>query len=529
MAENLAPNPRSGGLTAGKFAWPPIVIGTSELSLRISRSVGRGELRRIGSRLYTPNRTEAPEVLVRRHLIEVAGGFFPGAVVADRSALTRGYVAGSTLFLAHPGAARDLTLPGLTIRARTGLGPLGPDHRFGGAELYLSCAERALVENQLPSRLRGDVRRRMSQAEVEEYLDRVLRVQGQKRLVEILDLIPGVAAELGLRDEGERARAIVRGFLGSHSIDPRSGVLRARQRGRPYDADRLQLCEVLVDTLLQHPHEPRPADPAGQPELPFFDAYFSNYIEGTEFEVDEARRIATGGEIPAGRPEDAHDILSTYLIVSDLDGMRRTPHSGEELLELLRERHGKLMAFRPEKHPGGFKEVDNRAGATRFVSHELVVGTLTEGFSVGAPLISPFDRAAFISFLVSEVHPFDDGNGRMARILLNSELTAGAEQRILIPTGYRENYLQALRALSHNGRAEPLCSVLEWAQRYAAQIDWADFGRAREMLERTNAMLTSTEIDRRGLRLRLPSDVRGMEPIWEAEVGVPSDGGLSVV
>src|SRR5260370_7144152 len=50
----------------------------------------------------------------------------------------------------------------------------------------------------------------------------------------------------------------------------------------------------------------------------FFDAYFSNYIEGTEFEVDEAVGIVFEHRIPAQRPKDAHDILCTYRLLSHL-------------------------------------------------------------------------------------------------------------------------------------------------------------------------------------------------------------------
>ena len=42
--------------------------------------------------------------------------------------------------------------------------------------------------------------------------------------------------------------------------------------------------------------------------------------------------------------------------------------------------------------------------------------------------------AAFMLFLVSEVHPFIDGNGRVARIMMNAELVAGGQVKILIPT-----------------------------------------------------------------------------------------------
>ena len=41
-----------------------------------------------------------------------------------------------------------------------------------------------------------------------------------------------------------------------------------------------------------------------------FESYFSNFIEGTEFEVGEAYDIIYEGVIPRERPDDAHDIDS---------------------------------------------------------------------------------------------------------------------------------------------------------------------------------------------------------------------------
>ena len=42
----------------------------------------------------------------------------------------------------------------------------------------------------------------------------------------------------------------------------------------------------------------RLARPTDGPALPFFEAYFSNFIEGTEFAVDEAAEIVFKGHIP---------------------------------------------------------------------------------------------------------------------------------------------------------------------------------------------------------------------------------------
>ncbi len=101
-------------------------------------------------------------------------------------------------------------------------------------------------------------------------------------------------------------------------------------------------------------------------------------------------------------------------------------------------------------------------------------------------------------FLVAEVHPFDDGNGRLARAMMNAELIAGAQRRILIPA-YREDYLLALRALSRDQRAEPMLRMLTRAQEFSARIDFTDLQQALGVLRACRAFETDTDI-----RLRLP-------------------------
>jgi hypothetical protein len=509
MAAKSAQHRPGPGRIRGKFdgAWPPIVASNRASSDTVQRGVARGELRKLASRLYTPDQHAAPEELVRRHLVDVVAAYFPGAVIGDRSALTPGFVASGSLFLVHTGADRNVALPGLTLRGRSGPGPLASDIRFGPTDLYLASEARALIENQLPSRARSSVRRRLTREEVEEYLDRVLRAKGEAHLGRLVDTVPAVAAELGLPDQGTAVQMLIRDFLGTQEVKPTSQVLRARHAHRPYDPDRLPRFHALTQSLLARGPAPFPVDPAEQPEFPFYEAYFSNFIEGTEFDLDEARQIVTEQVLPPSRPADAHDVLSTYEIVSDLNEMARVPRTAQELEEMLVERHRRLMAWRPEKRPGLWKMTANRAGSTTFVRPEMVRGTLAEGFAIGASLTAPLDRATYLGFLVAEVHPFDDGNGRLARIMMNAELVAASEQRLVIPIAYRENYLQALRALSHNGRAQALVSVIDWAQRYSARVDWSDYQRAREDMERTGAFTSAVEMERRGLRLRLPNEV----------------------
>jgi Fic family protein len=80
-----------------------------------------------------------------------------------------------------------------------------------------------------------------------------------------------------------------------------------------------------------------------------------------------------------------------------------------------------------------WKEIPNQAGTYTFVAPKLVEGTLLEGFALLGSLGPPIARALYLMLMVSEVHPFDDGNGRLARAVMNAVLTAAGETRILVP------------------------------------------------------------------------------------------------
>jgi len=41
-------------------------------------------------------------------------------------------------------------------------------------------------------------------------------------------------------------------------------------------------------------------------------------------------------------------------------------------------------------------------------------------------------------FMISEVHPFNDGNGRIACVMMNAELVRADQSHIIIPTVFRE-------------------------------------------------------------------------------------------
>lgn len=110
-------------------------------------------------------------------------------------------------------------------------------------------------------------------------------------------------------------------------------------------------------------------------------------------------------------------------------------------------------------------------------------GTLVKGFEIYRELDDPFARAAFMMFLVSEVHPFNDGNGRIARIMMNAELVARGEQRIIIPPAMREGYVGALRNLSVSHDPQTIVRVFPRYQQFTSAIDFSDINDARRQFE----------------------------------------------
>src|SRR5580704_10258557 len=159
---------------------PEVFVSTAAKSVPVSRAVAAGTLRKLGSRLYTTNLSEDPASLVRRHLWEVVAGYFPGGLIADRTALEQKPASDGSVFLIA-NRSGTVTLPGVTLRARRGPGPRPGDFPLRDHLFSMSTA-RALLENMQPTRARSGVARTLKRSEIEEWLERFLRDSGPERL-----------------------------------------------------------------------------------------------------------------------------------------------------------------------------------------------------------------------------------------------------------------------------------------------------------------------------------------------------------
>ncbi len=179
--------------------------------------------------------------------------------------------------------------------------------------------------------------------------------------------------------------------------------------------------------------------------------------------------------------------------MNPMSKMQRTPSSFDELIELLQERHRILMKARPDRNPDMFKMKNNHAGDTHFADRTLVRGTLHKGYEFYRALEHPFAKSLFMLFMISEVHPFNDGNGRISRIMMNTELVAAGQSKIIIPNVFRDDYLNALRRLTRKGDPSVLIRALSRVRQFSANITGDDFESTRKYLESCNAFKDSDD------------------------------------
>ncbi len=484
----------------------PIVFAEDLPDSTIHDRRKRGDLVRLARGIYTTDVASDPTDVVRRWWQQIVGRRFRGAVVTDRSAKWAQPHDG-WLFVA---SERDgsLDLPGLTVVSRKSPGPIEGDVAIG-AGVHLASRARALLDNTRATRQRG-VRppATLSQVELADWIDHLCAVDGARTVSGYRDQAEALARSLGADDTRvETLNELVGAALGTRNSRPGSAAMNARAAGVPFDQSRTIRFELLADHLrgVLGAYPALPVDAERRATIPFWEAYFSNFIEGTEFTPEEAERIVFHGDIPPARPADAHDVLGTYRLVADETEMRRRTASPDEFIEMLRSRHRVILGGRPDKRPGEFKRYLNQAGNTVFVNPDLVEGTLRRGYDILQTLTTPTQRGTFVAFVVAEIHPFDDGNGRLARAVMNAEYVAGDEQRAIIPTISRNDYLRALRRLSRQDRPELFVTYLDRIRRWTARVDWSTLDTARHHLDKTHAFVDANDAEDRGLHLVDPT------------------------
>jgi hypothetical protein len=461
----------------------------SNVSRKISLAEKAGRLKKIAPRIYTTNMLDSEESIVKRNLIDILAWRFPNAVISHRSAQELRPTDNGDFFITYNFRKKISDLPGVTININKGPKAIEEDILLNG--IYISCEYRWMLECMQISKRQGEQSKVLPISFVENRLEKMILIQGEDKLNEFRDKLRDVSVKLNMSLEFEKLNEIISALLSTHNVNVLTNdSSRARAAGLPFDAERVELFSILFDVLKDHFFVERTNKNTDQDSyrmFSFFESYFSNYIEGTRFTINEAKSIVETGIAIPKRIKDSHDILGTFTVISNRAEMSKIPSTTDELIELLQNRHRILMREREDCNPGQFKDKNNQAGNTLFVDHELVRGTLMQGYKYYAALKEPMARALFMMFMISEVHPFIDGNGRIARIMMNAELFRGGQSRIIVPTVFREDYILALRKLTRSKEPDTYIRVMEKLHKFSDNLYGDDFNELNNYLIECNA------------------------------------------
>lgn len=221
-------------------------------------------------------------------------------------------------------------------------------------------------------------------------------------------------------------------------------------------------------------------------------SYNSNHLEGNTLSYGETELLLIHGEVAGNHSaRDVDEMRAHHVAVTMI---RQWAQEDRELTEtdirninqiLLKEPFTKKTVTEegiPASRlitPGVYKREPNHvktaSGELFRFAEPFEVAAKMEAFTrhLRKPLPNnAFDIAAHLSSLHHEfilIHPFDDGNGRTIRLLLNYVLLRDGLPAIVIKSAEKTQYLQALR-LADAGEYEALVEFLLNCMKYALDL-----------------------------------------------------------
>lgn len=196
--------------------------------------------------------------------------------------------------------------------------------------------------------------------------------------------------------------------------------------------------------------------------------FHSNNIEGNSLTFGETKTFLLHGITADGKPLKDHlDIKGHNQAIEMLEDI---VHDGRDLSEnFIREMH-QIILHEPYDKPaitpdgkkvrrhikvGSYKTQPNhvvtKTGETFYFAKPEETPALMNDLmawynnAISERKLHPIELAALLHYKFIRIHPFDDGNGRLARILMNLSLMKFGFPPVIIKTQKKEEYYRALQ------------------------------------------------------------------------------------
>lgn len=184
--------------------------------------------------------------------------------------------------------------------------------------------------------------------------------------------------------------------------------------------------------------------------------YNTNAIEGNTLTLKETTSVLAGKKIKA-KPRDIKEVKNMKKCIDFL--FRYKGEIDEELVLRLHQMEMKGTL----KEAGKYRQVDVRVGNYICPPHGQVpklMNQFIEWYESVAKNMHPFELAALIHTRFVRIHPFRDGNGRMARLLMNFVLLKKNHPLVNIFNDEKLLYYLVLREVDAKKRLKPFVKYL---------------------------------------------------------------------
>jgi Fic family protein len=184
----------------------------------------------------------------------------------------------------------------------------------------------------------------------------------------------------------------------------------------------------------------------------------SNALEGNTLTLRETQRVLEDGATIAGKP--LRDHLEAVNHAAAVRRMHELAERGETLtVHVMIELHGLLMRGIDDVWAGRIRNDAVAIAGTRYrpPNADAASAGVDDSFARYAERRDRDDPvlvAADLHYEVARLHPFFDGNGRTARLLMNAHLLRHRYPPLIIEPDRRGAYLDALDTGQETGNAD---------------------------------------------------------------------------
>jgi Fic family protein len=214
------------------------------------------------------------------------------------------------------------------------------------------------------------------------------------------------------------------------------------------------------------------ARPLADAELKSLDNYFrigftysSNALEGNTLTLSETKILLEDGITVGGKPirdcyeaighGDAYDFMLKLARQQDLT-------ITEEIIKKL---HKLFYQKMDADNAGQYRTIQVYISGTEYISPSpeevpQLMRHLTDQLQSSKSTLHPIELAAMAHKRLIDIHPFVDGNGRTARLLMNLILVNAGYGVISIPPILRNDYLNALTVSRMQGNIDSFSQLI---------------------------------------------------------------------